>query len=87
MQFRAPCEARALLARIPVTRTVRLRNGSTQETLGLRDRAPISVMTYAFGGIGAMLGMHADGCLETQGGTQSRSKNAHGKAAVRSFGL
>ena len=56
-------EARALLNSIPVTRRVNLADGTTGEVpdlVGLRDRALISVMTYAFGRISAVLGMRVE---------------------------
>jgi hypothetical protein len=56
-------EARALLASIPVTRAVKLADGTTGEVpdlVGLRDRVLISVMTYAFGRISAGFGMRVE---------------------------
>jgi len=56
-------EARALLDSIPVTRAIALANGTAHEApdlVGLRDRALISVMTYAFGRISAVLGMRVE---------------------------
>jgi site-specific recombinase XerD len=56
-------EARALLDSIPTGRMIKLADGTIGETpdlVGLRDRALISVMTYAFGRISAVLGMRVE---------------------------
>jgi site-specific recombinase XerD len=56
-------EARTLLDSIPITRSVTLTDGAITEVpdlVGLRDRALISVMTYAFGRISAALGMRVE---------------------------
>jgi site-specific recombinase XerD len=56
-------EARTLLDSISVTRTVTLTDDMINEVpdlVGLRDRALISVMTYAFGRISAALGMRVE---------------------------
>jgi site-specific recombinase XerD len=56
-------EARTLLDSIPITRMVALADGTAGEDpdlVGLRDRAVISVMTYAFGRISAVLGMRVE---------------------------
>lgn len=56
-------QARALIESIPITRTVMLADGSVMEApcvVGLRDRALIGVMTYAFARIGAVVGMRVD---------------------------
>lgn len=56
-------EARALLDSIPITHTATPPNASVSEVpdlVGLRDRALISVMTYAFGRISAVLGMRVE---------------------------
>lgn len=56
-------QARALIESIPLTRTVTLADGTTTEVpslVGLRDRALIGVMTYAFARIGAVVGMRVE---------------------------
>jgi site-specific recombinase XerD len=56
-------EARLLLDSIPVTRTVAVTDGTVTEVpvlVGLRDRALISVMTFAFRRISAVLGMRVE---------------------------
>jgi len=56
-------QARTLLDSIPITRTVKLADGTVTEApdlVGLRDRALISMMTYAFGRISAVLGMRVE---------------------------
>jgi integrase/recombinase XerD len=56
-------QARELLDSIPLTRTVELPDGATEERpclVGLRDRALISVMTFAFARIGAVVAMRVE---------------------------
>jgi site-specific recombinase XerC len=56
-------QARELLDSIPLTRTVELLDGATEERpclVGLRDRALISVMTFAFARIGAVVSMRVE---------------------------
>jgi integrase/recombinase XerD len=56
-------QARKLLDSIPVTRTVTLTDGTIKEVpcvVGLRDRALISVMTFAFARIGAVVAMRVE---------------------------
>jgi site-specific recombinase XerD len=56
-------EARVLLDSIALTRAVTLPDGTINEApdlVGLRDRALISVMTFAFGRISAVLGMRVE---------------------------
>jgi site-specific recombinase XerD len=56
-------EARTLLDSIPIVRSVELGDktpGGVADLVGLRDRALISVMTYAFGRISAVLGMRVE---------------------------
>jgi site-specific recombinase XerD len=56
-------EARALLDSIPIERDVELADetpGGVPDLVGLRDRALISVMTFAFGRISAVLGMRVE---------------------------
>ena len=56
-------EARALLNSIPLTRTVDLPDGATEERpclVGLRDRALIALMTYTFARIGAVVAMRVE---------------------------
>src|SRR5271166_5609691 len=56
-------QARALLDSIPLTREVDLLDGTTEERpclVGLRDRALISVMTFAFARIGAVVTMRVE---------------------------
>jgi site-specific recombinase XerC len=56
-------EARTLLDSITIARPVTLADGTVSEApdlVGLRDRALISVMTYAFGRISAVLGMRVE---------------------------
>jgi site-specific recombinase XerD len=56
-------EARVLLDSIPLTRAITLPDGTIGEApdlVGLRDRALISVMTFAFGRISAVLGMRVE---------------------------
>ena len=56
-------QARELLDSIPLTRKIKLSDGTTQEMpclVGLRDRALISVMTFAFARIGAVVAMRVE---------------------------
>jgi site-specific recombinase XerC len=56
-------QARKLLDSIRITRTVTRLDGTTQEVpcvVGLRDRAPISVVTFAFARIGAVIAMRVE---------------------------
>jgi site-specific recombinase XerD len=56
-------QARELLYSIPLTRKIKLSDGTTQEMpclVGLRDRALISVMTFAFARIGAVVAMRVE---------------------------
>jgi integrase/recombinase XerD len=56
-------QARTLLDSIRITRTVTLPDGTTNEVpcvVGLRDRALISVMTFAFARIGAVVAMRVE---------------------------
>jgi integrase/recombinase XerD len=56
-------QARALLDSIPLTRTVELDDGTTEERpclVGLRDRALVSVMTFAFARVGAVVSMRVE---------------------------
>jgi integrase/recombinase XerD len=56
-------EARALLDSIPLTRTVELPDGTTEERpclVGLRDQALVSVMTFAFARVGAVVSMRVE---------------------------
>jgi len=56
-------EARTLLDSIPIVRAVDPTDetrGGVPDLVGLRDRALISVMTYAFGRISAVLGMRVE---------------------------
>ena len=56
-------QARALIESIPITRTITLADGTTAEVpclVGLRDRALIGVMTYAFARIGAVVAMRVE---------------------------
>src|ERR1700732_3428614 len=56
-------QARELLDSIPLTRKIKLSDGTTKEMpclVGLRDRALISVMTFAFARIGAVVAMRVE---------------------------
>jgi site-specific recombinase XerD len=56
-------QARALLDSIPLTRSVRLPDGTTAEApclIGLRDRALVGVMTYTFARIGVVVAMRVE---------------------------
>jgi len=56
-------QARELIDSISLTRIVKLRGGATKEVpclVGLRDRALISVMTFAFARIGAVVTMKVE---------------------------
>jgi integrase/recombinase XerD len=56
-------QARELLDSIPLTRKIKLSDGTTQEMpclVGLRDRALISVITFAFARIGAVVAMRVE---------------------------
>jgi site-specific recombinase XerD len=56
-------QARELLDSIPLTRKIKLPDGTTKEKpclVGLRDRALISVMMFAFAHIGAVVAMRVE---------------------------
>jgi hypothetical protein len=56
-------QARGLLDSIPLTRKIKLSNGTTKEMpclVGLRDRALIYVMTFAFARIRAVVGVQVE---------------------------
>jgi integrase/recombinase XerD len=56
-------QTRELLDSIPLTRKIKLPDGTTKEMpclVGLRDRALVSVMTFAFARIGAVVAMRVE---------------------------